>query len=102
MATKAMVQGRPVRARMRTVKFGDVTVTGPAPSAASVRESVQQSTEALERLVKVFAKPGTTIRPRRGVPLFSLDSDDPDVMIRKLDGKVERGQLVNGEFQPFG
>jgi hypothetical protein len=78
-----------------------VTVTGKAPSAKLVRQNVQRSTEALERLAERLAKPGVTLRARKGVPLFSCDSDDPEVMIRTLDGKTERGRIVDGVFRPI-
>jgi hypothetical protein len=101
VATRAITHSRPARGGARTVKFGDVTVTGKAPSAKLVRQNVQRSTEALERLAARLAKPGVRLRTRKGVPLFSCDSDDPDVMIRTLDGKTERGRIVDGVFRPI-
>jgi hypothetical protein len=84
--------------RSRKIKFGDVTVTAPAPSATMVEHNVRLSTEALERLAKRLARPGVSIRARKDVPLFSLDSDNPDVMIRTMNGRTERGHLVDGVF----
>ncbi len=86
-------------ARGRKVKFGDVTITAPAPNRAVVNANVAFSTAALSRAVERLAKPGIFLRAKKGVPLFSLDSEDPDVVIRTLDGKTERGHLVNGAFQ---
>ncbi|MEG3162420.1 hypothetical protein U1763_18110 [Sphingomonas sp. LB2R24] len=97
MATKAMTQSRSGQ-RGRKIKFGDVTVTAPAPSATMVKHNVKRSTEALERLAKRLGKPGVSIRARKNVPLFSLDSDNPDVMIRTMNGRTERGRMVDGAF----
>jgi hypothetical protein len=99
VATNAMAQRQPTRGRNRKVKFGDVTVTAPAPSATLVKRNVQISTQALDRLATRLGKPGVTLRKRKDVPLYSLDSDDPDVMIRTLNDKTERGHMVDGVFQ---
>lgn len=85
--------------RGRRVKFGDVTITAPAPARATVMANVATSTAALSRAVERLAKPGVQLHKKKGVPLFSLDSEDPDVVIRTLNGKTERGHLVDGVFQ---
>lgn len=97
MATKAMTQSRSGQ-RGRKIKFGDVIVTAPAPSATVVKHNVKRSSEALERLAKRLGKPGVSIRARKNVPLFSLDPDNPDVMIRTMNGRTERGHMVDGAF----
>lgn len=100
MATVAVKRRR--GARGRRVKFGDVTITAPAPTRSVVAAHVAVSTAALSRAVERLAKPGISLRAKKGVPLFSLDSEDPDVVIRTLDGKTERGHLVDGVFQAIG
>ena len=91
-------QSHPAGRRGRKVKFGNVTVTAPAPPLAMVLENIKQSTQALSRAVERLARPGVRLRPRKGTPLYSLDSDDPGVVIRQLDGKTERGRIRGGEF----
>lgn len=90
------------KARTRKIKFGDVVITAPAPRSAVVKANVAQSTEALARAAKRLSRPGVIIRAKRGVPLFSLDSEEPDIVIRTLDGKTERGHLVDGIFHAIG
>ena len=87
--------------RPRKIKFGDVVITAPAPQKASVEANIVQSTEMLGRAVKRLSKPGVVVRRRKGIPLFSLDSENPNVVVRVLDGKTERGQLVKGEFKAY-
>ncbi|WP_298965930.1 hypothetical protein [uncultured Methylobacterium sp.] len=84
---------------LTTTKFGNVTVTGAAPSAESVERSVRQSSEALARLGERLAKPGIRLRPKKNVPLFWIDDDDPDLFVRRLNGRIERGRLVDGVFR---
>ncbi|GLV27332.1 hypothetical protein [Sphingobium chungangianum] len=86
------------QARARRVKFGDVVITAPAPQRDLIKANIAQSTAALARAARRLSKPGVVIRAKKGVPLFSLDSENPDVVIRTLDGKTERGQLVDGIF----
>jgi len=81
------------------VKFGDVVVVGERPSAAAVKQSVEFSTAALERLGVALAKPGITLRPRKDVPLYSAAGGDPGVLIRRLNGRTERVRFVDGVFE---
>lgn len=89
------------RRKLRRVKFGDVVVYGEEPDPESVRQSVEQSTEALRALLHAITTPGIKLQEKKGVPLFSAASGEPGVFIRKLDGRTEKGRLVNGEFKPL-
>lgn len=84
-----------------TVTFGDVTVTGPRPSDEEIHHNVQASTEALRRALPAFLRPGVRIYPKKDVPLFWADEGNlPEGVIRKLNGKIERGILdESGEFK---
>ncbi len=99
MATKAVVQTRPAQLRSRRVKFGSITVSAPAPARELVERNVALSSQALARVAKRLARPGINLRAKKNVALYWLDGDDPDVMIRQLNGKTERGALVDGEFK---
>ncbi|MEL0253182.1 MAG: hypothetical protein VW935_14750, partial [Novosphingobium sp.] len=72
----------PDDAEFVTVRFGNVTVTSAKPSAEEVAANVRRSTEALERVVDRLCKGGITLRPSKGVPLYSLDRDNPEIVIR--------------------
>jgi hypothetical protein len=89
-------KGKPKRTR---VKFGGVFVFSDKPSAAQVKRGVSESTDALSRVSEKIAKPGIQLRARRNVPLFSIDPANPDRVIRKLNGKIDRGVLEGGEFK---
>lgn len=85
--------------RPSKVKFGSVVVTGTKPSSELVQVNVQKSTEALARVTAKLAKPGVSLRPKKGVPRFSIAENEAGVFIRRLDGRTERGRLVNGVFE---
>lgn len=81
------------------VTFGNVTIAGVRPSAEIVRENVERSTTALQRVTRKLTTPGVTLSKKKGVPRFSVDEDDPSIFIRVLNGKTDRGRIVNGEFE---
>ncbi len=85
--------------RLRTVTFGDVTVTGPEPPEAEVRKNAAKSSAALAQLAARLIRPGIELDPRKDVPLFWVDDDHPDKFVRQLNGKRELGVLENGEFR---
>ena len=77
-----------------TIRFGDVTITAQRPSDAEIRANVEASTAALKRALPRLLHPGVRIYPKKDVPLYWADPDNPNEgFIRKLNGKVERGVL---------
>jgi hypothetical protein len=81
------------------IKFGDVVITAQRPSEAEIRRNVEESTRALKRAFARLIRPGVRIYPKKDVPLYSCDPDNPDVFIRKLNGKVQRGVFEDGQFK---
>ena len=81
------------------VKFGSVEIIGDKPSAAAIKHNVERSTEALERIAKKLVRPGVIIRAKKNVPRFWADENEPGVYIRKLNGRTQRGRLVDGSFR---
>lgn len=81
------------------VKFGSVTISGTKPSAAVVKTNVERSTKALERVTRTLAKPGVVIRAKKDVPQFSVAEGETGIFVRKLNGRTERGRLVDGTFR---
>ena len=100
---EASTNGKTVRSstnstKMTTVTFGSVTVTGPAPSEAVVRENIAASRRALEGALDAFKKPGIRLPRRRNVPLYRADPNEPNILIRELNGREERGTMSEGQF----
>jgi hypothetical protein len=81
------------------VRYGTVTMKIKRPSATTVAFNVKAGQIALERARTKILKPGVTITVHKGVPLYSADPDHPGMLIRKLDGKVQRGRFVDGKFK---
>jgi hypothetical protein len=83
-----------------TVRFGDVVVTARRPTEAEVQRNVELGSAALARALPRLARPGVRIYPKKDVPLFWVDPENPGGFIRKLNGKLERGVLEDGQFKP--
>ena len=78
--------------------FGSVVVQGPKPSKQLLAHNVKLGSESLKRAAETIARPGVSLKPRKGVPHFFADSERPGFYLRKLDGRIERGHLVDGVF----
>ena len=81
--------------------FGDVTITAQRPSDEEIRRNAEASTSALKRALPAFLHPGVHIEPKKDVPLFWADEENPEEgFIRLLNGKLERGVLdEDGTFK---
>jgi hypothetical protein len=84
-----------------TITFGDVTITAQRPSEADIQRNVEASTRALQRALPRLLRPGVRIYAKKDVPLYWADEENPDEgMIRKLNGKVQRGVMdEDGRFK---
>jgi hypothetical protein len=99
--TAIVARPDPKGGEWQTVTFGDVTITMQRPSDEEIQRNVEASTEALRRALPAFLKPGIRIYPKKDVPLFWADEDNPtEGVIRKLNGKTERGVVdEDGNFR---
>lgn len=86
------------RSRSVTTTFGEVTVRGAKPDPEVVESNIARSTQALERIGRKLSEPGVHLRNRKGVPRYAADENNPSVFIQRLDGKVTRGRVQDGQF----
>lgn len=80
------------------VKFGSVTITSQKPDAAVISRSVTLGAEAFTRALSKMSSPGVTLETKPDVPTFRADPTDPKTLIRRLNGKEQRGYIRHGEF----
>ncbi len=84
--------------RNPVLRFGSVEIAGKAPDPLVIEINVESGRRALARAKGAFTNPGIRLYKRKGVPQFRADESEPHVLIRELDGRVERGTIVNGSF----
>ncbi len=82
------------------MRFGTVTVVGNKPDPDTIARNIGAGHDALSRAVDAFLVPGVQLKIRKGVPLFRVDAENPQVLIRELDGLLDRGSIVDGKFIP--
>lgn len=85
--------------KLRTIIFGDVTITCSEPGTEPIEANVAAGSLALARVAKRLAKPGVQIHRRANVPLYYIDPARPDLLVRELNGEIEYGILTDGEFK---
>lgn len=81
------------------VTFGEVSVLVTQPSEAAVQKGVRASAKVIRDLGKRLLTPGVEIKRARDIPVFTADPQNPNRVIRQLNGKSEVGHFVRGEFR---
>jgi hypothetical protein len=86
--------------KVRTVVFGSWKIRANTLPLEEALSMVQSSNSALMRIRKTLTTSGVKLSHRKDVPLYRVDPRHPDVLIRELNGRSERGRFVGGEFVP--
>ena len=81
------------------IKFGDVVITAQRPSDAEIQRNAELSSAALARALPKLLRPGVRLYPKKDVPLYWVDPENPGGFIRKLNGKLQHGVLEDGQFK---
>ncbi|MDB5577586.1 MAG: hypothetical protein JWR80_2762 [Bradyrhizobium sp.] len=50
-------------------------------------------------MTKKISRPGVVIRAKKDMPQFSVAEGETGVFVRKLNGRIDRGRLVDGTFK---
>lgn len=83
------------------MRYGDFTAEAKSLTEAELRRNLDLSAAALQGLKSALLKPGIRIRRKKDVPLFYSTDEEPDLFVRELNGKRERGIFENGSFKPI-
>jgi hypothetical protein len=92
--SSGLLEGNP-----RTVKFGSVVVRGYTLGSAELERNVEFGRTAVRKLKGELVRPGVTLKPAQGVPLYHADPEHPERLIRVLDGKTEHGYFEGNTFK---
>lgn len=84
------------------VTFGNVTIHVTPPSAKAIQANIQAGQKALKRACSALINPGFILAKVKGVPYYYGFPDDPDLLIRDLDGEHTIGRMSPvGRFIPL-
>lgn len=73
---------------------------GHGVAGGLLARNIARSQSAMRALGICILKPGIEIERKRDVPLYHADENEPGVIVRELNGKIERGHMRNGIFLP--
>ena len=76
-----------------------MTIKSSGVSKNEVLRNIRAGQCALARAKSVIIKPGVRIKAGKGVPLFHVDPDRPNQLVRVIDGKRECGVFEAGKFK---
>lgn len=79
---------------------GDDLEAAVSNSEAS-RVDLRQNSDVLSKLMTALLSPGVVLEHKRDVPYYSVDGNDPSIVVRLLNGVEERGRMVDGVFKTF-
>jgi len=85
--------------RDASASFGTATAIGPAPDPEVVARYARESNEGLARALEAISRPGVVLDTPPGVPLFHVSPDDPNLIVRDIDGIRETGTFKDGKFE---
>lgn len=80
------------------VRLGNVTVGVRTPTPVEFKRRMQESKAVVLNLRSAVGKTGVRIAMKASTPLYEADPDDPNLVIRKLNGKATRGHFKDGVF----
>jgi hypothetical protein len=82
-----------------TINFGAVSVKAALPEVGELRRNVTIGQAAMARAMPKLMKPGVAFKMGVSTPLFRADPENPDYLIREVNGRVSTGTFVNGKFK---
>ncbi len=73
----------------------------PRVPKRSIARSSRRSRAAprRSRVIEHLVKPGVVIGRKKDVPRYAVAEGEPGAFIRRLNGRKDRGRLVNGTFK---
>ncbi|WP_070359608.1 hypothetical protein [Duganella sp. HH105] len=80
------------------LSFGSITLREKKTTAQQLARVRGEGKRAAIVLTDVLREPDIDVTFEPGTPVFSLDPQDPHLVIRQLDGQVVRGYFKNGKF----
>ncbi len=76
------------------ISEGSIAIRAKKPTA---QQLVRARGEG-KRSAIMMVEPGVELSLEPGTPIFSVDRQDPNLVIRELDGRLTRGYFKDGKF----
>lgn len=82
-----------------SVKIGSVTVNVRTPTAGEMKSRVDESRHVIVRLKHAISTPGVYLTMKKTTPIYTVDSSNPNLVIKKIGNKKVRGEFKKGKFK---
>ncbi len=82
-----------------TVTFGSVTIRTERPSPEVITKNIVDGQMAFARAIEAFKTKGVKLNVSKGTALYQANPNNPELLIRNIDGKIDQGVFENGQFR---
>lgn len=82
-----------------TVTFGSVTIRTERPSPEVITKNIVDGQMAFARAIEAFKTKGVKLNVFKGTALYQANPNNPELLIRNIDGKIDQGVFENGQFR---
>lgn len=80
------------------ISVGSISIRAKRPTAQQSARARSDGKRAAIALANALAEPGVNLTFKPGIPVFSVDPQDSNLVIRELDGRTARGYFKDGKF----
>jgi hypothetical protein len=81
-----------------TVTFGSVTIRTEPADPEVIRKNIIKGQKAFARALEAFKTKGVKLNVPKGTALYQANPNNPNLLIRNIDGKIDQGVFENGQF----
>ncbi len=82
-----------------TVTFGSVTIRTQREDPQVIRKNIIEGQKAFARALEAFKTKGVKLKVSKGTALYQANPNNPALLIRNIDGKIDQGFFENGQFR---
>lgn len=92
---KAVSAKKALLRKFTSITVGSVEVKVLVPSTHELKKRVSESKSVAGRIRTAIARPGVRLNVKASTPMYSADSVDPALIVRKLGATTTRGRFDN-------
>ena len=82
-----------------TVTFGSVTIRIEPADPEVIKKNIIEGQKAFARALEAFKTKGVKLNAPKGTALYQANPNNPNLLIRNIDGKTDQGVFENGQFR---
>ena len=82
-----------------TITFGSVTIRTKPADPEVIKKNIIEGQKAFARALEAFKTKGVKLNVPKGTALYHANPNNPNLLIRNIDGKIDQGVFENGQFR---